>query len=45
MFKAYSESRGKSATKLQWYKTNEKVGIEMSTCISHTEDLCKEEED
>ncbi|MDE6625882.1 MAG: Ig-like domain-containing protein [Lachnospiraceae bacterium] len=43
MLQAYSESKGKSASKLQWYKTNDKENIEISTSISNTEDEYIEE--
>lgn len=43
MLKAYDVSKGKSASRLQWYKTNEEIGIEISPCILNIEDKCIEE--
>lgn len=43
MLKAYNISKGKSALGMQWYRTNNEIGIEISPCILNTEDKCIEE--
>ncbi|MCI8509909.1 MAG: hypothetical protein HFJ06_15355 [Lachnospiraceae bacterium] len=43
MLKAYGISKGKSALGMQWYRTNEAAGIEISPCILNIEDKCIEE--